>query len=157
MFSKYLLTFSTTAMLTLFTIPTFANSQDITNTNSNGRTYYATSKQVQRCQLNKYYKVKGTPYQIAVEKYKDGMIRFKAKQMQKTFLYLAVPLSHEFNMKIKDRMNGMGGWVEVCQDVYVTGSLVDRMVKTACAIAREAGINMSADEVGDDVISFEFE
>lgn len=108
------------------------------------------------CKLGQYYPVKGTPYKIAVEKYNDGLIRFKAKQIQKTYLYLAVPMTKEVTVKIKDRMDGIGGWIEIGNTVYQTGSFYDRMVKTACAVARSAGCSMTADEVGQDVMSFEF-
>lgn len=122
--------------------------------NDNGKSIVAS--QTTKCSLNKYYPVKGTPYKVAVEKYKDGLIRFKAKQIQKTYLYLAVPLTHELTVKIKDRYYGIGGWVEVSNTVYETTSFYDKMVKTACAIARAAGCSMTADEVGADVMEFEF-
>lgn len=108
------------------------------------------------CKLGEYYPVKGTPYKIAVEKYKDGGIRFKAKQLQSTYLYLAVPLTHEYILKRKDRYYGMGGWIEVQNDAYQSNSFIDKMVKTACAIARKAGCEMNSAEVGDDVMAFEF-
>lgn len=120
---------------------------------------YAASSTVEKttvCKLNEYYPVKGTPYKVAVEKYEEGGIRFKAKQLQSTYLYLAVPLTHEYILKRKDRYYGMGGWIEVRNDVYESNSFVDKMVKTACSIARKAGCNMTADEVGEDVMAFDF-
>ena len=75
--------------------------------NDSGKSIVAS--QAIKCSLNKYYPVKGTPYKVAVEKYKDGLIRFKAKQIQKTYLYLAVPLTHELTVKIKDRYYGIAG------------------------------------------------
>ena len=110
----------------------------------------------QECSLKKYYPVKGTPYRVAVEKYQEGLIRFKAKQIQRTYLYLAVPLTHELTVKVKDRFRGNGGWIEVDHTAYETGSFYDRLTKTACAIARAAGCSMTADEVGADVMAFEF-
>ena len=53
-------------------------------------------------------------------------------------------------------LDGIGGWVEVSNTVYETTSFYDKMVKTACAIARAAGCSMTADEVGADVMEFEF-
>ena len=100
--------------------------------------------------LKKYYPISGTPYKIAVEKYEDGMIRFKAKQMQGTYLYLAVPQTQEYVLKKKDRGMGEGGWIEIQHDVYQKTSFIDKMVKTAIAIAYKSGVNITKEDVGAD-------